>query len=268
MNTTALLLGLAFVLFLVAVFLVIWVLRDGKRSKSGGTSHPKANSEEMSHMIVHDLRAPVVAIKDSANLLLSGNLNTEDAKGMMELIVEQSDKLLFEISTILDAAKVNQGKLTLKKTSGSIGVLVNEEIKLFASEAKNKNITVTANVSPAIPDFFFDKVRITEAISNILSNSLKYTNDNGLIKITVRPQGKDISIVISDNGVGIPEDKKKDLFKKYSQLNSSHQKISSGLGLYITKWIIDAHKGEIHVESKEGEGTTTFITLPMATKPS
>lgn len=217
-------------------------------------------------MIVHDLRAPVVAIKDSAVLLQGGKLSPEDEKGMLSLIEEQADKLLFEISTILDAAKVNQGKLTLKKTEGDIGVLIREEIKLFASEAKSKNITVTANVAPAIPKFFFDKVRISEALSNIMSNSLKYTNENGLIKITARPQGKTVSVVVSDNGVGIPENKKKDLFKKYSQINSSHQKISSGLGLYITKWIIDAHRGEIHVESKEGEGTTTFITLPLTTK--
>lgn len=269
MYITALLLALAAILFILALYLLYWLYKSGKDSQGIDIVQRKTNPEEMSHMIVHDLRAPVVAIKNSASLLVTGQLSPEDQHDMLKLIEEQSEKLLSQISTILDAAKVNKGKLSLKKELADLGILIKEEILLFQSEAKSKNINVTADVAPNLPQFFFDKVRLTEALNNILSNSLKYTNENGLIKISVRLQGKNVLLNVSDNGIGIPANKQRDLFKKYSQLNnnSSTQKISSGLGLYITKWIIEAHGGTIRLESEEGKGTTTKISLPLDLKP-
>lgn len=270
MNTTVLLLGIAATLFVIALYLLYWLYKDGKKSDGQiDIVQRKTNPEEMTHMIVHELRAPVVAIKNSASLLVTGQLSPSDQQEMLKLIEEQSEKLLSQISTILDAAKVNKGKLSLKKELADLGVLIREEILLFQSEAKSKNINVTADISPALPKFYFDKVRVTEAINNILSNSLKYTNENGLIKVNAKLQGKNVSLVFSDNGIGIAASKQRDLFKKYSQLNSNTntQKISSGLGLYITKWIIEAHGGTIRLESEEGKGTTTKITLPLDTTP-
>lgn len=271
MDTTALLFTLAVVLVLIALYLLWWLYSE-RRKESGHEIEilPKrTNQEEMTQVMVHDLRAPVVAIKNSASLLKGGQLTAQDAKEMLDLILEQSEKLLFDISTILDAAKVSQGKLSLKKELTDLGELVKEQIVMFQSEAKNKNITVTFDIAGGIPKFYFDRVRITEALNNILSNSLKYTNENGLIKIFVKHQGQNAMIEVSDNGIGIPKDKQKDLFKKYAELSTSNKtkKISSGLGLYITKWIITTHGGTIRMESEEGKGTTTFITLPIDLKP-
>lgn len=272
MNITVLLLSLSVILFFIALYLIFWLYQDNKKSKGKSgieIVQKKTNPEEMSHMIVHELRAPVVAIKNSASLLVTGNLSHDDQKDMLKLIEDQSNKLLGTISTILDTAKVNKGRLALNKELSDLGTLIREEIKLFESEANSKHISVTADIASSLPQFYFDKVRITEALNNILSNSLKYTNENGLIKISVRPQGQNALIVVSDNGIGIAASKQRDLFKKYSQLNNSSQtqKISSGLGLYITKWIIENHGGTIRLESIEGKGTTTKITLPIETKP-
>lgn len=269
MNTTALLFLLALLLVLVAVYLLYWLYKEKRKEKGQDLEilPRRTNQEEMTQVMVHDLRAPVVAIKNSASLLKGGKLAPADAKEMLDLIVEQSEKLLFDISTILDAAKVSQGKLSLKKELTDLGGLVKEQILMFESEAKNKNITVTYDIADDIPKFYFDRVRITEALNNILSNSLKYTNENGLIKIFVKHQGQNAMIEVSDNGIGIPKDKQKDLFKKYAELSTSNKtkKISSGLGLYITKWIITTHGGTIRMESEEGKGTTTFITIPIDT---
>jgi signal transduction histidine kinase len=271
MNTTAILLLVAILLILIAVYLLWWLYMDRKREKGEDVEilPRRTNQDEMTQILVHDLRAPVVAIKDSASLLKSGKLNVQDQKEMLNLIYEQSDKVLFQISTILDAAKVSQGKLALKKEMADLGNLVKEELVLFESEAKNKNITVTHEIASGLPQFYFDKIRIAEALNNVLSNSLKYTNENGLIKVFVKPQGESAAIIVSDNGIGIPKDMQKDLFKKYAQLSSNNKtrKNSSGLGLYITKWIISTHGGTIKVDSIEGEGTTTTIAIPMLTKP-
>lgn len=274
MNTTALLLlTTASVLILFALYLLYWLYKESKKtSGKGGIDIVKQNAspEEMSHMIVHELRAPVVAIRNSSSLLLTGNLSKDDEKDMLKMVSEQADKLLSTISTILDTGKVNQGKLELNKELADLGSLVKEEVGLFQSEANTKKINITMDVSSTLPMFYFDKVRFTEVLNNLISNSLKYSNENGIIKITVRQQGANAFLQVADNGIGIAANKQKNLFKKYSQANASSktQKISSGLGLFITKWIVEAHGGTIRLESEEGKGTTTKITLPLVLKPN
>lgn len=231
--------------------------------------------EEFSHSVVHELRAPVTAIKDSASLMLADGLSEEDEKKMLNLIHDQSKKLLTQISSILDAAKVEGGKLILTKTPNDIGKLIHDEVSLFLPEAKKKNITLVAEVGNNLPMVSFDSIRIAQAMTNIISNSLKYTNENGIIKVTVdtddefertKTQGY-LVIAVADNGIGIPPEKQNMLFTKFGQFNSNaskeSQKASSGLGLYITKGIIDAHGGTINIESTVGKGTTTTFKLPI-----
>lgn len=272
MYITALLLILSSILTFIALYLVYWLYKDSKKSKTGGIDivQQKTSPEEMSHMIVHDLRAPVVAIKNSASLLVMGGLSQEEQKDMLKMIEDQAEKLLGQISTILDAGKMDKGKLTLNKEMADINNTIKEALSVFESEAETKHITITPSLSKTIPQFYFDKVRVTEAINNIISNSLKYSSENGWIRIHSRLLGQNAQIIISDNGIGISSKKKKDLFKKYAQANtnSKTQKISSGLGLFITKWIIEAHSGTIRLESEENKGTTTTITLPLQTKLS
>ena len=231
--------------------------------------------EEFSHSVVHELRAPVTAIKDSASLMLADGLSETDEKKMLNLIHDQAKKMLTQISTILDAAKVEGGKLILTKAPGNIGKVVQDEVALFLPEAKKKNITLIAEVGNNLPAVSFDSIRIAQAIANIVSNSLKYTNTNGVIKITVdtdeefertKTQGF-LVVTVTDNGIGIPPEKQSMLFTKFGQFNSSaskeSQKASSGLGLYITKGIIDAHGGTIGIESTVGKGTITIFKLPI-----
>lgn len=231
--------------------------------------------EEFSHSVVHELRAPVTAIKDSASLMLADGLSKEDEKKMLNLIHDQAKKMLMQISSILDAAKVESGKLMLIKAPGDIGKVVQDEVALFLPEAKKKNLTLIAEVGNNLPIISFDNVRIAQAITNIISNSLKYTNENGVIKITIdtdeeyaraKSQGY-ILITVTDNGIGIPPEKQNMLFTKFGQFNSNASKetqtASSGLGLYITKGIMDAHGGTISIESTVGKGTTTTLKLPI-----
>lgn len=223
--------------------------------------------EEGLHAIVHELRAPLVAIKDGASLMLSQDLNPDEQKNMLKLIHEQSKKLLDQVSTILDTAKVEDGKFVLRKSLGDLGQILRDEVALFSAEAKRKNIALTLEVDSALPSFSFDQVRITEAISNLVSNSLKYTNEGGKINISAAKKDGNAVISVSDNGVGIPEEKQKMLFQKFANMNDSQDaekvKLSSGLGLYITKGIINAHGGTINIKSEIGKGTTASFSIPI-----
>lgn len=270
MITTSLLIVIALLFTLAAASYFIHVNNRTKQlTKTQKGEGEIKNQEEYSHVMVHELRAPIVVIKDSASLMISNKLNGDEQKNMLNLIHDQANKLLSQISTILDAAKVQDGKLSLKKTQGNIGEVVKEEMTLFQPEAKRKNISLIAQVKEDLPTFFFDNVRITEALNNILSNSLKYTNENGLIRVTVAHDEGHIIVSVADNGIGIAPEKQSRLFTKFGEINRNmnkeNQNLSSGLGLYITKWIVEAHGGTIKIESEEGKGTTTTFTLPIDT---
>jgi signal transduction histidine kinase len=274
MNLQSLLLviALASLIFTLA-YLVLHFMRHKKQPPPVDPS--QAKKEDETRILVHDLRAPVVAIKDTASLMISSTLSPEEQKKMLLLVHDQANNLLSQIATILEAAKIDGGNLVLKKLPGNMADIVNEEISLFLSEAKRKNIQLLSEIGNDIPKFSFDGLRITEAINNLISNSLKYTEENGVIRVKVdtddhyKRTKKDGNLILSviDTGVGIPPEKMPKLFTKFADINSEASKeaksISSGLGLYITKKIIDAHGGTIRIESTVGKGTTATIQLPI-----
>lgn len=234
--------------------------------------------DDFSNMIVHELRSPIVAIKDSAKMMLKDTtLGDADRENMLNLTYTQANKLLGLVNSILDAARIEGNRLILNKTIGDVGAIARDQVELFLSEAKRKNISLVADISTNLPLIFMDNVRITQVINNFLSNSLKYTNEHGVIKLSVsaddaydknKEQGH-IIVTIADNGIGIPKEKQGNVFSKFGQIvtsktSDSAQKMSTGLGLYITKGIVEAHGGTISFVSETGKGTTFTITLPVA----
>ena len=120
-----------------------------------------------------------------------------------------------------------------------------------------------------LPLLAFDPLRISQVMNNFLSNSLKFTQKGGEITVSASfdETGKEITISVSDNGIGIPKEYQNSMFSKFSQANNNPQKLTkdgSGLGLYVAKGIIEAHKGVISLDSEQGRGTTISFTLPIS----
>lgn len=234
--------------------------------------------DDFSNMVVHELRSPIVAIKDSTKMMLKDpTLSDADRENMLTLTYTQANKLLGLVNSILDAARIEGNRLVLNKTIGDVGAIARDQVELFISEAKRKNITLIAEIGNDLPLISIDSVRITQVINNLLSNSLKYTNEHGTIKVMVdtdkayeknKDQGH-IALMVKDNGIGIPKEKQATLFTKFGQIvtnktSGSAQKMSSGLGLFITKGIIEAHGGSVSIESEPGRGTTFTFMLPVS----
>ena len=228
--------------------------------------------EDFTHMMVHELRAPLTAIKDSAELMIEtfedkGALEKEQQKRLLQIMDMQSKNLLEQINQVLDAAKIEAGKFSIEKVSSDISEVIQNAVEPYLPQANKKQILISTDLYYPLPKVDLDPIRITQVLNNLISNSLKFTPPNGKVVVSVKPGDGFITVGVSDNGMGIPENEQKDLFSKYYQIRTTpHQlaKKGTGLGLYIIKGIVEAHNGTVGVISAgEGKGTTIYFTLPI-----
>lgn len=245
--------------------------------------------EDLTHIMVHELRTPVTTIKDSAELIISAKDTLDESKKLkfLEMIHSQAKKVLGQIGSILDTAKLDARKLVLQKTKGDVAKLIQDEIQTFMPQAQRKNISLSFDViARSLPEISFDEIRIGQVIDNLLSNSLKFTAEGGKIKVEIdykaippkldggsSPMGEFLSldkyivVSVSDTGVGIAKEQQKFLFSKYTQAKNTPEEIATqgtGLGLYLVKGIVESHGGRIWVKSAVGQGTTFSFSLPTA----
>jgi signal transduction histidine kinase len=222
--------------------------------------------EDFTNIMVHELRSPLTAIKASSELLMAppGPLSDEEKNKIIRLISEQSRKMLDEVSLILDAAKLEAGLFTVAKLPGDLKQLINERASVFQAQAHERFINLVIDIDPSIPNFKFDPIHIGQVVNNLISNSLKFTSSGGTVKLTAKPAIGSVQVSVSDTGAGIPKDKQHLLFSKFTQLGGTqHGVVGTGLGLYIVKGVVEAHGGQVSLESEEGRGTTITFTLPM-----
>ena len=228
--------------------------------------------EDFTHMIVHELRAPLTAIKDSAELMIEtfedkGALEKEQQKRLLQIMDMQSKALLEQINQVLDAAKIEAGKFSINKIPSDMGSVIQNAIEPFMPQANRKQILISTDIYYPLPKVEVDPIRITQVLNNLVSNSLKFTPAGGKIVISAKPGDGFITIGVSDNGIGIPKNEQKDLFSKYYQIRTTpHQlaKKGTGLGLYIIKGIVEAHNGTVGIISEgTNKGTTIYFNLPI-----
>ncbi len=223
--------------------------------------------EDFTHMMVHELRAPLTAIKGSSELMLTNQkLNDDDKSKLLAIIHEQSKKLLGEVATILDAAKLDAGRFTIQKTVDDFKKVICDTVDVFKPQAEERKIELTYECDEELPVISFDSVRVGQVMNNLLLNSLKFTQEGGKISVKVYFDAeKGVVVSVSDTGIGIPKDRQGDLFSKFSQISrpGGGSNLSTGLGLYISKGIVEAHGGKIWVDSEPGKGTTIFFSTPI-----
>lgn len=224
--------------------------------------------EDFTNIMVHELRSPLTAIKASSELLMAppAPLADEEKNKIIGLISGQSRKMLDEVSLILDAAKLEAGLFTIQKLPGDLKKLIQDRVQVFAPQAHERFVNLVVDIDPSIPNFSFDPVHIGQVVNNLISNALKFTSSGGTIKISAKPAIGSVVVSVSDTGAGIPKDKQHLLFSKFTQLGGTeHGVVGTGLGLYIVKGVVEAHGGQVSLESEEGRGTTITFNLPIDT---
>ncbi len=219
--------------------------------------------EGFTNMMVHELRAPLTAIKGAADLLMKAETEEEDKMKMRLVIKNASERLLSDIDDMLDSARIDAGKILVHKQEADLNEIIRKTVEELSYTAQDRSILIESSLSEDIPAFDFDPVRMGQVMTNLISNSIKYSQPHTLINIYSRVKDRRAEIEVIDHGIGIEKDKIESLFQPFAQGNFLHKAKGTGLGLYIAKAIVDEHEGKIWVESKPGEGTKVIIHLPM-----
>jgi len=225
--------------------------------------------DEFLAMITHELKTPLVPIQGYSDILLSEHLGklTDKQRERINIIKSSSETLLSLISDLLDAQKLDLGQLRMKKEVKNMKETVLNVVESFLPQEEKNKIKIISNVQDASTEY--DEERIKQVLSNLIKNSINATEpEKGVIEITVKNLPQAIQVSVKDNGIGIPENKQMNLFKKFYQVDTSltREKGGSGLGLAICKGIIEAHGGEITVTSTQNYGTVFTFTLPKRTE--
>ncbi len=218
--------------------------------------------KSLMEMIAHDLRSPLAASRMSLQLLLDsaetpGQRDAEKIKSVRDNLA----KIITLVEDLLTIDKLEAGELALNPDWLDIRTSVDESIQVLSSLATIRKLTIVNEVSPVHVEA--DKLRIMQVLNNLLTNAIKFSHESGRVRICSEERPGELKILVLDEGVGLnPKDHEK-LFSKFFQAENQESTVGFGLGLAITKLIVEAHGGHVGMNSAPREGSTFWFTLPM-----
>lgn len=217
--------------------------------------------EEFTGMVSHELRTPLGVIKESIALLDSSPAPGWGAEQqeILDIAKRNIDRLTRLINDVLDFQKIDSGKMIFRIDANDVNDVVRDVERTMLSSIGRKGLTLRLVLDESLPQVRFDRDRIFQVLLNIVGNALTFTERGG-ITITTALDGLCVRVSVSDTGPGIREEDRERIFKKFVQV--VRRPGGTGLGLTISKEIIDAHHGSIWVESEIGKGSTFHVTLP------
>ena len=231
-------------------------------AKMEKNSQSKKEIQEMVSDIAHQIKTPIANIRMYIDTISNNDLSTEKEQEFLEIITGQVDKLEFFTDSLTKMSRLETNMIVLNKEQAKI-IECLEKAKEQAqslAEKKNINIEINGDISATIK---YDKKWTLEVICNILENAIKYTNDNGKIEINIEKLESFLKIDITDNGIGIESENINNIFKRFYREQKVHNIEGVGIGLYLSKTIIEQQNGYIKVKSKVNEGSTFSVFLPL-----
>ncbi len=222
-------------------------------------------SDFMAEM-VHELRTPLASLRTSAVLLQRQELG-ESQREILDIMKNETERLIHMTSDFLDLARLESGRMRLDHDQFEVDKLITECVNVVLPQATDRGVTIKTYLESFTAEG--DRGKIKQVLLNLLTNAVKYNRENGSIQVklyeSVRHDEPFIEIAVADSGSGIPKEDQKSMFQKFFRVAETADKVQgTGLGLAIAKYIVEAHKGMIWLESEPGEGSTFFFTLPLA----
>ncbi|MDD3014849.1 MAG: MCP four helix bundle domain-containing protein [Candidatus Gastranaerophilales bacterium] len=213
--------------------------------------------------LTHDLRSPIFAEQKALEFILSKDLESslKEFYEYLENIYETNEELLRLVNNLLMTYHLESGKFELNRELSNFSDIINSSVRSLRLLAQDQESEITTNIEENLPLVMIDKVEINRVLTNLISNAIKHNKKGTKINIIAKKIDNEILVSISDNGKGIPESERKNIFQRYP---TAKRKIGTGLGLYISKQIIEAHNGKIWFETEKEKGTAFLFTLPIS----
>lgn len=248
------------------------VLRDvSERVRAEEALHQAIRArDDMMGIVSHDLRNPASAVKMLARSILAESHERDDipvdVSERVEIILQAAAQIDALIQDLLDVTRLEAGRLTVSPREVAPVPLVEAALFSLRTLAESGGVELLATYEEELPAVHADPERVTQLLSNLVGNALKFTPAGGRVEVRVQPYGEGALVSVIDNGEGIPDDQLPRVFDRFFQVSNSRMgaRHGAGLGLPIARGIVEAHGGTIWIESAQGRGTTVRFTLPGA----
>jgi PAS domain S-box-containing protein len=221
--------------------------------------------------VSHELRTPLASMKEAISIVLeevSGKIN-KDQKNFLNIAQRNIDRLGRLINEVLDFQKLSANKMKFNMHENDIREVVKDACHTMTLYAEKKRVKLSIKLDDDLPKARFDSDGIMQVLTNLISNAVKFTPENGQVSVSVQHKGEDLVIRVSDTGIGVPKENLPKLFAPFYQVHQSGLQVKgTGLGLAIVSKIMTVHSGRIEVESEVGQGTTFTVFLPLDGKPT
>ena len=220
--------------------------------------------DNLVHMIIHDLRSPLAGMLGYLEVFetkTAAKLNPAESN-ILSVIQQNSNKMMMLVLAALDVNRLESGQMPLNKKAYDLTVLARTVMELLGALVHHRHLTIEAPPEPVMVNV--DKDVIERVITNLLANALKFTPDFGDVRITVSRDATSTRLAVTDTGPGVPAEFHTKIFEKFGALDKGAHGYSTGLGLAFSKLAVEAHGGQIGIQSQEGKGSTLWFTLANA----
>ena len=244
----------------------LYVFRDVTRERE-----VERMKSEFISMISHELRTPLTSIKGYTDLIFDGEAGpiTPDQTEFLEVIRQNADRLMALVNDLLDMSRIEAGKVELERTKVEMLALIRHVTGSLRPQLESKKQQLVLNLPSAPINIFADQNRLIQIVTNLLSNAHKYTPPNGEITLSLTYEAGVVRMDVCDNGIGMSSEEQSQLFSKFfrAKNRTAREAGGTGLGLTITRSLVELHGGEISVQSSPGNGSTFTVTLPAPAVP-
>jgi heavy metal sensor kinase len=218
--------------------------------------------KEITDNIAHDIRSPITRIRGLAEVTLTTERSLDEYQSMAVSTIEECDRLLKMINTMLEISETEAGVTTLDLGQVNISALIAEACDLYHPLAEEKDLYIEVNVPPQCR-LYGDKGKLQRVVANLLDNAIKYTPPGGKITVSAEQGNREITISIHDTGIGISSEDIPHIFNRFFRADKSRSVPGAGLGLSLVQAVVRRHGGEIKVTSSPGVGSTFEVVLPQ-----